>query len=150
MSTPAFEDYEKAAVRLLGILIRITGWTQRRLDRRLGYSLGYMSRLLTGNTKLLYTHILEILNAIGIEPARFFAVLHPDHSPEHLLALIEETQRIAAGGEEDPARLPVGKRVRLAVDRLQAEFGARRVLGEPQGDSGPSPGPAGRRRGSTL
>jgi transcriptional regulator with XRE-family HTH domain len=123
------EDYEKAARRLLVLLIRVTGWTQRRLDRQLGYSVGYVSRLLTGNTKLLYTHILEILKAIGVEPARFFEVLHPDTSPQHLLEVLERAHRIRDAAEKDPAGIPVAERVGLALDRFRVEYGARRVRG---------------------
>jgi len=149
MSTDSTEDYEKAALRLLVLLIRITGWTQRRLDRHLGYSLGYMSRLLTGNARLLYSHILEILGAIGVEPARFFAVLHPDSSPEHLLALVEQTRRIAEGAEKDPAGLAVAERVRRSVERLRVEFGARTVRGGSQpGSESPGASPGRRRRSS--
>ena len=128
-SDESSEDYEKAALRLLVLLIRVTGWTQRRLDRHLGYSVGYISRLLTGNTKLLYAHILDILKAIGVEPARFFEVLHPDTSPQHLLEVLERAHRLRDAGEQDPAVLPVGERVRLSLDRFRVEYGARRVRG---------------------
>ncbi len=127
MSTEPTEEFEKAAVRLLALLIKLSGWTRRRLDAHLGYSVGYMSRLLTGNTKLLYTHILEILNTIGLEPARFFDVLHPGTSPQHLLEILERARRIGQGVEEDPALLPIGERVRVSVDRFRVEFGERRV-----------------------
>jgi transcriptional regulator with XRE-family HTH domain len=117
------EEYERAALKLLGLLIQVTGWTRRRLDARLGFAQGYLSRLLTGNTKLLYTHILAILAEVEIEPAQFFAVLHPEAERRTVIELVERARRIAAG--EEPVPESLDERMQRFVDRVKVECGGR-------------------------
>lgn len=115
----AVEPYEEAAVRLLSALIQLTGWTRQEVDQRLGFSRGYTSRLLTGNCKLLYRHVLLILEAIGIAPALYFEVLHgtgpvaararPGGDAPDLEARIREAARRVAGELGMPARAPGAK-----------------------------------------
>lgn len=135
MATETSEDYERAARQLLALLIRISGWTQRRLDSHLGYSVGHVSRLLTGNTRLLYSHILDLLGAIEVEPVSFFDVLHPSTSPLHLLDLVARVRRIGEGKADDPALLPVEERVRRSVERFRVEIPGRRMRGGAHGGS---------------
>lgn len=78
------KDQGQAALMLLSSLIRVRGWSRNALDRELGFRTGYLSRLLLGNTKLLYEHILLILEAIDIEPSFFFNCLHGPGAPERL------------------------------------------------------------------
>ena len=129
MATETSEDYERSARQLLALLIKISGWTQRRLDSHLGYSVGHVSRLMTGHTRLLYIHILDLLGAMGVEPAIFFEVLHPSASPLHLLELIARVRRIGEGKADDPALLPVEERVRRSGERFRVEFPGVRVRG---------------------
>ncbi len=105
----AVEPYEAAAVRLLSVLIQLTGWTRQEVDERLGFSRGYTSRLLTGNCKLLYRHVLLILEAIGVAPAHYFEVLH---GTGPLAA------RVRAGDAPD-----LEARIREAARRVTAELG---------------------------
>lgn len=147
--TTTTEDYERAALRLLKLLVRVSGWTQRRLDAHLGYSVGVVSRLLAGKTRLLYTHILDILAAVGVEPASFFDVLHPSTSPLQLLELVARVRRIGAG-EDDPALLPVEERVQLSVERFRAEIGGVKIRGGAHGGSKLQGSPSPRRRRSSA
>jgi transcriptional regulator with XRE-family HTH domain len=117
------EEYERVALELLASLIQVTGWTRRRLDARLGCAQGYLSRLLTGHTKLLYTHILAILAELQIEPAQFFEVLHPKAERRQVVDLIEQARRIAAG--EEPVPESLDERIRLFLGKVKAERGGR-------------------------
>lgn len=114
------EPYEEAAVRLLSVLIQLTGWTRQEVDERLGFSRGYTSRLLTGNCKLLYRHVLLILDAIGVSPALYFEVLHgtaplaarvrpPAGDAPDLEARIREAALRVTGELGMPARAPGAK-----------------------------------------
>jgi hypothetical protein len=117
----AADPFEKAAVRLLSVLIQLTGWTRQEVDDRLGFGRGYTSRLLTGNCKLLYRHVLAILEAIGIAPAFYFDVLHgtgpvagrsrPAGQPNEAdtEARIREAARLVVAEIGRPARAPGAK-----------------------------------------
>jgi hypothetical protein len=108
-------------MRLLSVLIQVTGWTRQEVDDRLGFGRGYTSRLLTGNCKLLYRHVLGILEAIGIAPEFYFRVLHgpgPVAGPSRragqpneaeLEARIREAARLVVAEIGRPARAPGAK-----------------------------------------
>jgi transcriptional regulator with XRE-family HTH domain len=130
----SYEPDERAALKLLSALVQVTGWTRSDLDQRLGFAGGYTSRLLTGNTKLLYVHVLMILDAIGIERSFFFSTLSPrSSSPREMLAALQELQRHAEGAAAAPP--PVEERIRQAVETVLRQRGA------------PARGPGSRRRG---
>jgi hypothetical protein len=74
---PEHEDELDAARRLLRHLIRVQEVNLQDLDKRFGYTRGYVSRLLHGDTRLTYQHVLQILKAIDVEPALYFSTLHP-------------------------------------------------------------------------
>ena len=63
--------------RLLGALIRVSGQTRQTLERRLGWSAGYLSRLLAGSIDLKMRHVLLICEALGVEPGEFFHMAYP-------------------------------------------------------------------------
>jgi transcriptional regulator with XRE-family HTH domain len=66
--------------RILTVLrtsMRILGVTNREIERRLGVSVGYLSRLFHGSVELKMEHILLITQAIGLHPAEFFHLLYP-------------------------------------------------------------------------
>jgi len=144
MSTTLDERVE-AARKLLEKLIDATGWTRQELDEKLGLSHGYLSRLLTGNTKLTYRHILLILDAIELEPGFFFGTLHPRSRPrwESLLyqEVADELERRGHGERAAPAAPAAppraadeqNRRILEAVAVVLAERGpGGRPPGEPQ------------------
>ncbi len=57
--------------------IRAAPFSQRQVERRAGFSRGYLSQLLAGNVDLKVRHILSVLDALGIAPGQFFASLYP-------------------------------------------------------------------------
>lgn len=66
--------------RILTVLrtsMRILGVTNREIEKRLGVSVGYLSRLFHGSVELKVEHVLAITQAIGLHPAEFFHLLYP-------------------------------------------------------------------------
>lgn len=105
-------EYEKAALRLLSVLIELTGSNRQEIDERLGFSRGYTSRLLTGNCKLLYRHVLSILDTIGISAELYFGVLHgPGRLPRSCRAT------------SAPLPADLEPRIREAAEQVIAELG---------------------------
>lgn len=75
------KDDLKAALRLLDNLIYASGRTKQDLDRALGVSRGYVSRVLSGETRLTYETILRILEVLGLERSLFFDTLNRKRRP---------------------------------------------------------------------
>jgi transcriptional regulator with XRE-family HTH domain len=63
---------------LLSTVIKVANVTKRELEKELGASGGYLSRLLSGKMGLSVRHILLICAAIGMEPAEFFHLAYPE------------------------------------------------------------------------
>src|ERR1700744_161363 len=70
------ERFEHLA-EVLKSVIRSSGLTGREIDRRLGMSGGYTSRLLGGGVELKLSQILAILDVIGLYPSELFAMAFP-------------------------------------------------------------------------
>ena len=70
------DDRVEAARKFLLRLLLASRLTREEVDRRLGWSRGATSRLLTGNAKLTYRHILQILEVANFAPDHFFSTLH--------------------------------------------------------------------------
>jgi transcriptional regulator with XRE-family HTH domain len=66
--------------RLLNVLrtaMKILDITNREIEKKLGLSYGYLSRLFAGAIELKVEHILDICGAIGLRPAEFFHLAYP-------------------------------------------------------------------------
>src|SRR5215203_3104757 len=65
---------------MIGVLrtsIRAVGLTHREVEKRLGVSRGYLSRLFSGAMDLRFDHVAEIAEAIGLEPEEVFRLAFP-------------------------------------------------------------------------
>lgn len=63
---------------LLRMLIRISGLSNREVERRLKLSPSYLSRLFGGYLEVKLEHVLGISRALGLKPAEFFAFAYPE------------------------------------------------------------------------
>lgn len=66
--------------RLLNVLrtaMKVLGVTNREVEKKLGLSYGYLSRLFAGSIDLKMDHILDICQAVGLQPAEFFHLAYP-------------------------------------------------------------------------
>ena len=64
-------------IKILRTAMRILGVTNREVERRLGMSPSYLTRVFSGGIELKAEHLIHISRAIGLEPAEFFHLAYP-------------------------------------------------------------------------
>jgi transcriptional regulator with XRE-family HTH domain len=96
--------------RLISILrttMRILGVTNRDIERKLGMSPSYLSRVFSGGIELKAEHLVHIPRAMGMEPAEFFHLAYPPRrstNASRASAQLQEALRdLAAPAESAPA-----------------------------------------------
>jgi transcriptional regulator with XRE-family HTH domain len=62
---------------VLRVAMRMLDVSNREVEKRLGLSYGYLSRLFSGSIELKVEHILQILEVLGLTPAEFFQLAYP-------------------------------------------------------------------------
>jgi transcriptional regulator with XRE-family HTH domain len=68
---------------MLKTAMRVLGFTNRDVERKLGLSSSYLSRLFSGLIELKFQHIVDIARSIGMEPEEmlYFAYPQPKQPP---------------------------------------------------------------------
>lgn len=89
-------------IRTLRRAIRALGLTTSEVERNLGMSPGYLSRVFAGKIELKLRHIEEIAKILGLEPAELLSLSFPPE-PEKRLSPAARRVREALGVE--PAEL---------------------------------------------
>jgi transcriptional regulator with XRE-family HTH domain len=98
----AASDATQEVLNRLRWRIQLSPLTQRALERRLGFSKGYLSQVLRGHVDLKMNHLFSLLEALEVAPGEFFAAVaedpaNPPRNPEEEAAF--------AAQESRPARL---------------------------------------------
>jgi transcriptional regulator with XRE-family HTH domain len=62
---------------MLKTAMRVLGFTNRDVERKLGLSSSYLSRLFSGMIELKYQHIVDIARSIGMEPEEILYLAFP-------------------------------------------------------------------------
>jgi hypothetical protein len=84
------------ALRLLKTALRLLGFTNREIERRLAYTPSYLTRLFGEQIELRFEHIVDIVHAMGMTVDEFFRFAYPDR----LQKLSEPAERLNAMLEE--------------------------------------------------
>ncbi|HWN45312.1 MAG TPA: helix-turn-helix transcriptional regulator [Thermoanaerobaculia bacterium] len=63
-------------------LMRILGFRNADVERKLGWSVSYLSRLYSGGIELRFEHIVDIAGALGLRPEEVFRFAYPDLGEE--------------------------------------------------------------------
>jgi transcriptional regulator with XRE-family HTH domain len=71
------DEQVKHLTEMLRTVIRLSDYTNRDIERRLGFSGGYLSRLFGGQVEIKVSHILNVLEIIGMYPSEFFQIAFP-------------------------------------------------------------------------
>jgi transcriptional regulator with XRE-family HTH domain len=87
---------------VLKATIRGLGFTNREVERRLGVSRGYLTRLFSGVMDLRYDHVSEIAEAIGVEPEDIFRLAYPPTPKPFTPAVQRLRETIGSSSEETP------------------------------------------------
>lgn len=82
MASPAAERNEEHLLKVLRHAVRTSGISAREVERRMGMSGGYLSRLLRGHIEVKVSQVFRILEEIGLYPSEFFALAFPPGGAE--------------------------------------------------------------------
>src|SRR4051794_14496185 len=77
---------------VLKTAMRVLGYTNRDVERKLGLSSSYLSRLFSGVIELRFEHIVDISHALGMEldEVLYFAYPYPKQPPTAGAARLRE------------------------------------------------------------
>jgi transcriptional regulator with XRE-family HTH domain len=64
-------------LQVLRVAMRILDVSNRDIEKALGLSYGYLSRLFAGSIELKVEHIFQILGVLGLTPAEYFHLAYP-------------------------------------------------------------------------
>lgn len=88
------------AQRLLHVIktsMKLLGFTNRDVERKLGLSASYLSRLFSGLIELRVSHIVDIAKAIGVEPEEIIYLAFPDRKAPGSAAAARLRESILGG-----------------------------------------------------
>jgi transcriptional regulator with XRE-family HTH domain len=71
------ESETEHMIRTLRTAMRSLGFTNREIEKRMGVSGGYLTRLFSGVMELRFEHIVQIARIMGMEPAEIFQLAYP-------------------------------------------------------------------------
>lgn len=95
--------------RLLGALkdaMRSLEYTNRDVERKLGLSGSYLSRLFSGLVDLKVDHIVSISRVVGLEPEEMFQFAFPKRKRSPTVAALRVREALAEAGEPEPLEEP--------------------------------------------
>jgi transcriptional regulator with XRE-family HTH domain len=93
---------ERHVLTVLKTAMRVLGISNRDVERRLGLSGSYLSRLFSGDIDLRFSHLVSISRAIGMEPEELLWLAYPrgaaPPSPPRLAVPLEAAVERAVAG----------------------------------------------------
>lgn len=103
------EQNVQRITKLLRAAVQFLGVSHRQIERSMGLSTGYLSRIFSGKVELRMEHVLGVCAAINLPPAAFFEAAFParefDRDTARLVAalreLMPETEGTARSGARD-------------------------------------------------
>ena len=116
---------EQHVLAVLKTTLRVLGVTNRDVERRLGLSGSYLSRLFSGDIDLRFSHLVSIARALGMEPEELLWLAYPQDEASSSPRLV----------------LPLEATVERVVARLLRQLSAG-LAGLPGGPRNPPPPPA--------
>ena len=127
------ETHVDRILRMLRMAIRLLGLSNREIERRLGWTPSYMTRILKGNIELKVEHLVAIAGAMGLSPREFFLFAFPDRgepSSEAAVKLVDfvEDFRPSAARKPDPQGLTqedLDQRIEAALQGFFAKMATK-------------------------
>lgn len=128
------EQFQERVVRVLKHVVHTSGLSAREVERRMGASPGYLSRMFRGKFDVKLPQLYGILQAVGLHPSEFFALVFPPGSQEpsklllEIMAITPQVRETFYGRQEKP--LPAAELERRLSEAI------RNVFAEAQGTRG--------------
>lgn len=96
----------KHMLQTLKTIMRVLGFTNRDIERKLGLSSSYLSRLFSGGMELRFDHIVNISKAMGMRPEEVIHFAYPpsDEPPSEAMKRLRKTT--GAFHPQGPAAAP--------------------------------------------
>jgi transcriptional regulator with XRE-family HTH domain len=143
----AMSPETKHMIDVLKTLMRVLGFSHRDVEKELGVSQSYLSRLFTGRLELRFDHVVDIAKVMGLKPEEVFtyAFARSQEPPSQAAIALDErlgnfvtsgpSYRQAPGPPADshPEAVPeLERQVALAMSKF---FGQLARAGEEMADS---------------
>lgn len=133
---------ETEVERLLNVLrtaMRMLGVANRDIEKKLGVSPSYLSRLFSGTIDLKVEHLLDIVTAAGLKPAEFFHLAYPQlpvpesEAMQRLNRLVQDFQQLQRPAGEaskpaGPSQEEIEEMMRNSLRRLLGDLGKTGTL----------------------
>ena len=113
------EDLDEV-MRLLGVLrtlMRLTGFSNREVERRLGLHPSSLTRFFNGQVEAKLELVLGIVRAIGLKYDEFFAFAYPDRGEGEESESANRVRDMVAGLKPAKSR-PVSEEGRPGLEQL--------------------------------
>jgi hypothetical protein len=120
-------DEVKRLLNVLRTAMKVLDITNREVEKKLGQSYGYLSRLFAGTIDLKMDHVLDICEAIGLRPAEFFHLAYP-RVPAPVTEAARRLRDVLQGFQPAAAETVAGISA-VEVDRMMMES-LRRLLSQ--------------------
>ncbi len=91
MDDERYDEEVRRLAKVLSTVVQVVGRTRQSVEQELSLSSGYLSKILGGTVDLRARHILAISEAVGMDPANFFALAYPRQELQD-----SETRRVIA------------------------------------------------------
>jgi transcriptional regulator with XRE-family HTH domain len=122
------EEEVERLMKVLRTAMRLLDLSNREIERRLGLTPSYLSRLFGGYIELKMEHVLSIARAIGLQPAEFFALAYPrpQEPPSEAFHKIQTASRdlqpLASVAAAEPTLEELDRRILESVRRIFKEL----------------------------
>lgn len=132
-------EESKRLCALLDEAIHRSRRSRRGIERKLGWSQGYLGSLLRGRIELKVAHVFTLARELGIEPLSLFLEVSPPRDPQWILDQLGAGAPAAPGdqGGDAPEPAPSGG---PPMSREEIEELVRRTLREELARIGATPG----------
>ena len=120
---PQPESVSKEVRRIAATLrtaIKLSNVSHRNIERTLGMSTGYLTRILSGQVSLKASHVLGVCHVIGFPLADFFAALYPPSLEETADALARGLAQLHSEPSQSRDLRSVIQEVRGSLDQIEA------------------------------
>ncbi len=111
-------------LRLLPVSFRMLGLSSREVERRLGWTPGYMNRILTGLIELRVEHLVDIAGAMGLKPRELLLFAFPDRGQPPTEAALDLDALV---DEIRPAKIPKPKPAGITEEELNRRIEAAMI-----------------------